>query len=205
MNAFKTKPLVRRRCWVTRRTVGTPWPPPSEAFWVFSEQAKSCVMCLCCVASDEGLVTLSETRAHKQSADLSNICVWQFRCRPSHCTDGRVQAAKRLFILAGCYNDLEAQLVCVSSSRVHTRLSPSLRCKVGGGGDLDCVHRDGYVRMHNRPACRSPLLVYGGHLAEGHPPLNTTSAIGGRRDSQRWSCLHTRVGGESGLHVRTAL
>lgn len=59
---------------------------------------------------------------------------------------------------------------------------------------------------------KSPLLVYWGHLAEGHPPHNTTafitSAIGGRQDGQWWACLHTRVGGETGLlgdsHIWTA-
>lgn len=89
----------------------------------FFTQVKSRVICLCCVASDEGLVTLAEARARSQSAHLWNGHVWQFICPPSRCTDGRVQAAKRLFILEGRYNELELQLVCVSSSHVHAQLS----------------------------------------------------------------------------------
>lgn len=71
--------------------------------------------------------------AHSQSADLWNGHVQQFMCPPSHCTDGRMQAAKRLFILEGRYNELELQLVCVSSSHIHAQLSSSLCCKVRGG------------------------------------------------------------------------
>lgn len=147
--------------------------------------------------------------AHSQSAHLWNGHVWQFICPPSHCTGGHVQAAKRLFILEGCYKELELQLVCVSSSHVHAQLSSSLRCKVGGG--LDCVRQDGYVGMHNRPPLRAPCLFTEGIWQRGTPRNTTlplTSAIGGRPDGQRRACLHTRVGGETGLlgdsHVWTA-
>lgn len=89
-------------------------------------------------------------------------------------------------------------------------LPPHSAVKSGGWAPWLCP--PGRVSQDAQQApSKSPLLIYWGHLAEGTPHNTTlflTSAIGGRPDGQRWACLHTRVGGETGLlgdsHVWTA-
>lgn len=54
-----------------------------------------------------------------------------------------------LFILEGWFNELDPQLLCVSTRHIQTRLSPFLTPPYPldmGGGHPDCVLRDGWVR-----------------------------------------------------------